>query len=460
MKPRPLILLELNEINLDIAAQYVEPLKLANLGRLLDQSLRRTSSEMDYENLEPWIQWVSVHSGLDLQGHGVFRLGDIVDTTVPQFFEQLEEAGFRVGAVSPMNAANRLKSPAYFVPDPWTRTPTDPSPVSRRLWEALSQVVNDNASGRLTVRSALTLLQALLRNASRRHYGLYASLGRRALRSSWCRALLLDLFLHDLHLRLFQRHRPDFSVLFLNAGAHIQHHYMFSARHGIERVHRNPDWYVDPEADPIADMLRVYDRIIGDYLELGDTSYIVATGLTQIPYDRVKYYWRLRDHARFLSAVGVHPQRVLPRMTRDFALEFAGEAEASAAASRLASLRVESDGTPLFLEIDNRGTSLFVTLTYGRDINEAATFAGEGIEPQRLKPHVVFVAIKNGMHAARGFVAASDDLAPRLPADGAHVKEIYSTVMGHFGRAPQRASATASPGDQPARQPITAVPLS
>jgi hypothetical protein len=433
MKQRPLILLELNEVNLDIAARYVEPLGLTNLGLLLRKSLRSTSAESRYAELEPWIQWVSVHSGLDGPAHGIFRLGDIVGSAVPQFFEQLESAGLRIGAVSPMNAANRLKAPAYFLPDPWTHTPTDSSAGSRRLWEALSQVVNDNASGRLTARSAATLVQALLRHADPQHYGLYFSLGRRAVKSSWCRALLLDLFLHDLHMRMYRQHRPDLSVLFLNAGAHIQHHYLFNARHGVERIHQNPPWYVDPEADPVADMLRVYDRILGDYLALQDTALLVATGLTQVPYDRIKYYWRLRDHTQFLETVGVRPLRVLPRMTRDFALEFATDAQAAAAQLRLASLQVVADSTPLFQEIDNRGNSLFVTLTYGREIDDSAEFSGEGVSPQRLRPHVVFVAIKNGMHSGRGFVAASDEIAMLLPPDGAHVKELYGTVMRYFG---------------------------
>ena len=30
---------------------------------------------------------------------------------------------------------------------------------------------------------------------------------------------------------------------------------------------------------------------------------MVVTGLAQKPYDRIKYYWRLKDHADFLKAV-------------------------------------------------------------------------------------------------------------------------------------------------------------
>ena len=65
-----------------------------------------------YEHLEPWIQWVTAHTGLDFAEHGVFRLGDIVARDLPQIWEQLEEKGLRVGAICPMNAKHRLKDAA------------------------------------------------------------------------------------------------------------------------------------------------------------------------------------------------------------------------------------------------------------------------------------------------------------------------------------------------------------
>jgi len=36
----------------------------------------RTLSEEVYEHIEPWIQWVSVHTGKSYAEHKVFRLGD------------------------------------------------------------------------------------------------------------------------------------------------------------------------------------------------------------------------------------------------------------------------------------------------------------------------------------------------------------------------------------------------
>src|SRR5262245_30789850 len=94
---KQLVLLELNEINFDLAQRYVNKLALSNLRRLLDCRWIRTSSEDRYDLLEPWIQWVSAHSGLTALEHGIVRLGDIVQSKVPQIFEQLEAAGLKIG---------------------------------------------------------------------------------------------------------------------------------------------------------------------------------------------------------------------------------------------------------------------------------------------------------------------------------------------------------------------------
>jgi hypothetical protein len=427
-----LILIELNEVNLGVAQQYIQPLGLKNLGAVCAGELRRTSSEARYEDLEPWIQWVSAHSGLAAHEHGIFRLGDIVGSRVPQMFEQLEAHGLSVGAVSPMNAENRLSRPAYFLPDPWTKTPTDGSFWSQALSGAISQAVNDNSGGRITARSAAALLLGLLRFARPRHYGLYARLAARSRGAPWRKALFLDLFLHDVHWALMQAHRPHFSTVFLNAGAHIQHHYFLNSQLIAKPELRNPAWYVSPTEDPVAEMLQVYDTILSDYLNDDGTDLIVATGLTQQPYDRVKFYYRLKDHAAFLHRLQLRHTRVIPRMTRDFLIEFASADDALAAARQLAALRMSSDNSPVFGEIDNRGDNLFVTLTYPHEIHADSVVLG-GSAPIPLAEHVVFVAIKNGMHASQGYLWCRGEVAHFAPADGAHVKCLHDTVMQYFG---------------------------
>lgn len=171
---------------------------------------------------------------------------------VPQIFEQLEHAGYKVGAISAMNAANRLKQPAYFIPDPWTQTPADSSWWSQSLGQAVSQAVNDNAQARITTKSVLQLVLGLLRFARVIHYQKYLSLVSGSRRKPWLKALVLDLMLHDVHWSMFNKKRPNFSTLFLNAGAHIQHHYFFNAEPlRKDSLNKNPAWYVSEDYDPL-----------------------------------------------------------------------------------------------------------------------------------------------------------------------------------------------------------------
>ncbi len=429
-----LILIELNEINFDIVESYVtlDAYRFPSLKNLLEGPRIRTSCEKQYEELEPWIQWASVHTAKTYPEHGIFRLGDMVGSGVSQIFEQLEQAGYKVGAISPMNAENRLSHPAYFMPDPWTQTPADPSWWSQSLAQAVSQAVNENAQARITKKSALQLLLGALRFAKVRHYQKYLSLVISSRHKPWLKALVLDLLLHDVHWALFKNKKPNFSTLFLNAGAHIQHHYFFNAE-PLRRNSplKNPSWYVPENEDPLADVLNLYDMIIGEYFARSDADVMLATGLSQKPYDRVKFYYRLNAHADFLRNLGIKFTGVFPLMTRDFLIEFDDEQQALKAQNALASVLVDGDDAHLFGEIDNRGVSLFVTLTYSKEITLATQYRVNGTNLP-LMPEVSFVAIKNGMHQEKGFAFFTPGLASIAPIDGAHVANLGKTILNYF----------------------------
>jgi glycosyltransferase involved in cell wall biosynthesis len=436
-----LVLVQLNELSFDTVRSYIQPLGLRSFEKMLAGHFTTTAAEDSYELLEPWIQWPSVYNGQSAAEHGLTRLGDAVGHHAPQVFEELEAQGVSVGCVAAFSAENRLQKPAYFLPDPWTCTPSDRSWWSRVLSASIGQIVNDNAHQRVTLRSLVHLALGVLRFARPRHYGLYLKLAATARGASWRKALFLDVLLHDMHWCLFHSKGAQFSTVFLNAGAHIQHHYFLNARALPHNGLHNPADYVAPDVDPVAEMLVVYDRLLADYLQLPEaqagTSTIIATGLSQKPYDREKHYWRLRDHASFLQTQGIRFSAVRPRMSRDFLLEFAGLTEASRAEAALAKLTVFPSGERLFGEIDNRGDSLFVTLTYPGKINpEMQVLHGAAVVP--LAPAVALVAMKNGMHQSEGYAHFSSGVAALAPADGAHVKALHQTIHAFFNTVPHK----------------------
>jgi hypothetical protein len=389
-----------------------------------------TYAEDEYHLIEPWIQWASVHTGKSYNEHEIFRLGDIVNTSEVQFFELIESKGYKVGAVSPMNASNRLQKASYFIADPWTSAPSSGNFLVRALQDAISQTVNDNSEGRLTLKSATALILGFIRFARFRNLPRFLSLALTSLGKPWRKALFLDLLLSDIHLSLFKSSNTNFSTLFLNGGAHIQHHYLFNSSVLPEHKGKNPTWYVGAEFDPFQEMLKCYDAIIGNYLDIVENGaeLVVATGLSQVPYDSTKYYYRLRCHTDFLALIGCYPIAIEPRMTRDFLIEFSSSLDAEKALKRLSSVKVNDE--LIFGEIDNRGNSLFVTLNYPHEISLDLEFEVDGVSKGRLLPHVVFVAIKNGMHQSKGFAYFSKGI--KVPPNGKHVKNIYNSITGFF----------------------------
>lgn len=398
-----LLLLELNELNLECVEFYCHRGQLPGFARLLsEQGWARTTSEATYHELEPWIQWVTAHTGKTLAEHGVYRLGDIVTHDIEQIWERLEAAGLKAGAISPMNANNRLKHPCFFVPDPWTKTQISARPTLKLLFDAISQAVDDNATTTISLQSVAKLLLGALRYARLSNYPEYLRLARASIAAPWRRALFLDLLLSDVFMGEVRRTKPHFASLFLNAGAHLQHHYYFSAA-CYDGPHRNPQWYLGTGVDPLLEIYSVYDRVLSQVRAKFPASRVmVATGLRQLPHDGITFYWRLKDHAAFLRRIKVPFKRVEPRMSRDFLLTCKSTEEAAIAAQRLGTATA-ADGIPLF-EVDNRGDTLFVMLTYPNDIAQDFTYhLGDGQPMTGLRDDIAFVALKNGKHDGLGY---------------------------------------------------------
>jgi hypothetical protein len=424
--------IELNEVNFEYVDFYSKAGALPNFRRILNQhGLVKTTSEEKYEDLEPWIQWVSAHTGLSFEDHGVFRLGDIESTNHEQIWERLEaDLGLVVGAISPMNAKNRTAEAAFFVPDPWTTTKITASLPVRRVYGAIRQVVSDNANSKIKLNSLLWLCLGLVLLVRPHNIRAYWSLASRMSGRPWIKAMILDQILADLFVKLVNDSKPQFATLFLNAGAHIQHHYMFSSA-AYDGDQSNPAWYLGDGEDPLLDIYKMYDGLLGRLLDqFGDSRLIVATGLHQDPYPVLTYYWRLKDHEVFLRKVGIPFVSVEPRMSRDFLITCRNADEARDAAAMLSSARSMENQSPLFT-VDNRGLDLFVILSYAGEIDDDFEFELGSRKNLSFREDVAFVAIKNGEHNGIGYLVDTGFEKESRP-EAMELTDLFNHVINIF----------------------------
>ena len=237
---KKIVFIELNELNFDFIQKYIQrfPNKYKNLNIIYKEAIN-TTSEKEYHLLEPWIQWVTIHTGLSAKDHNIFRLGDFVNSNKKQYFEEIESLGFKVGMISSMNTVNRLKNAAYFIPDPWTETQSDGSYFSQLVNKILKSTVNSNAQNKIGLKNYFYLSLILLKFFRFKNLGAYLKYFFFSINQKWYRPLFLDLMLNDIHFNFLNKKKVDFSTIFFNAGAHIQHHYFFNSL--VVRIFKNPE---------------------------------------------------------------------------------------------------------------------------------------------------------------------------------------------------------------------------
>ncbi|KUR73689.1 hypothetical protein AQZ52_01600 [Novosphingobium fuchskuhlense] len=395
--------MELNELNFHFIKKYTAEGKLPGFNRFLQNHvIFETVSESGYPYLEPWIQWPTVYTGLTYDEHRIFRLGDAVYHPQLQIWEKLEATGATVGAISPMNAVNACKSPDFFLPDPWTNTEITADPRADKLFRLIRDVVNNNASAKLsTIDLGRQILPLAFPYLSRTSISRYLRIMPTALKYKWAKACILDSLLADLFLHLMNRHHTDYGSLFLNAGAHIQHHHMFESK-AYEGDFQNPSWYStagEANVDPLLFIYEIYDGIVSQFLARPDTHLMITTGLSQVPNSKMHYQYRIVDFEAFMAGIGIVHATIKPRMSRDFLLAFSSSEAAQDAAALLAS--VQLGGKPLF-SVEDRGDTLFCQVAY-YGAPEGLENALVGERQTDLREHLALVSIENGIHQTIGY---------------------------------------------------------
>ena len=404
------IIIQLNEVNIDYYKKYAEKYDFKNIKKTLQWNFLETDSEKDLINLEPWIQWTSFYASKNFQEHGIFHLGDNLNQNSSQFFDNLIKEGKSIGCVCPMNGGNSPKGASFYISDPWSNFSQKGSIFEKKIGKVLSKLVNDNNKAFFNANDLFIFLLALLfKGYLIKNFLSYFLIAIKSFSKPWYKAIFLDFFLANFHLKLHQKYKTDLSSVFLNCGAHIQHHYFLNSEFVPEQNKKNPSWYIGSHFDPIKDILRVYDKILGKYLALKDSNIFIITALSQKPSSKPVYYWRLNNHEDFLGLINIPFLKVKPRMSRDFLITFSSRSDLEKALHKLSTISDQSNER-LFglLDVNEEEMSIFVTLTYGNSIDSKFILTGEA--KINLKDHFNFVAIKNGEHNSKGFCITNTDL--------------------------------------------------
>lgn len=444
------LVLEFNELNLEAVKRMVDCGRLPNFAKLMQAGVVvKTKVEEEYVKLEPWIQWVSAHTGKRQDQHKAFNLSDIQHSNVRQIWEVLDAQGVACGVVSPMNARRGDMKAGFFIPDPWSVSKdTYPAPMDP-IYRFLAERVQSHNVSLEQGSSKLGFLKACLRAGvpalDLLQLGKAYLAARMNPRSKWKLAAELDRFLMGLTLAMRKRFNTGYTSVFMNAVAHYQHHYWtlhepghWAPRYPVLFEKRNPvaDRNLDAGDDPMAYGLQVYDDIIGRAVAAaGVESVMVVTGLSQVPFEGYAggagfYLYRPFDHERLFDLLGIKRRQVAPLMSRDLMMYFSNDDERAVAAADLRAIKVQCK--PLFLCTEEAECRLFCKVLYTFDVAaDAVIDAPNATGVLRFAEHFQLITFKTGHHSPEGcMIAPHSAFTPGVPVpDVIKLEEVPAFVL-------------------------------
>lgn len=445
-----MMLIEFNELCPSLLDRFMERGMLPNFRRFYETSqVFTTDAGEQHPNLEPWIQWPTVHSGMSFAEHGVFHLGDGKGLRAKCAAEALSDAGIPVGICGSMNV-NYEKLNGYLVPDPWDKEGTAHPDWLQTYYETVSRQVRDSSkedgmSKGDMLRFGWFLLQNGLTPAT--GWAIFRQLASEKFDKGlrWRRACLLDRLQYDLFRGLNRRFGVRFATFFCNSTAHFQHYYWRNME---------PERFTVPPpatdhaslADAIPTGYRNMDLILGRLLrDYPDATLMLCTALSQQPWvETTKCTFRPRQFDSFLAfaRVSVNTARVSPVMAEEFHVEYVNEVDAKQAELRLQDLMV---GDQPVMKVERSGNRIFA----GCRINDTSVQdrpvvrKSDGARQRFSELFNMVHTMRSGRHHPDGVLWVRTG-QHRVHQEKVPLTAVAPTILSHFGITPPE-TMTAKP---------------
>ena len=421
MKKR-ILLIELNEFSEDLLKLGAYKLKLRNIKKLLHLNSRDTTSldENEHYGLDPWVQWVSIHTGKPSEEHKVKHLGDVVNLKKSQIWEKLGDLGYSTGLWGVMNGSLKKTKYSYFyLPDPWTIT-EKAKPQKLNKFLSLPRYYAQNylePSKKLLMLTFLDLLKFILSDWNfiyLRNEIIYA------LKVIFFNGLnntilfgLFDLISHKIFIKYKINYDPNLSIIFLNCLAHAQH----------------DSWTKNKIKKDMKIILEIVDMILSNFFEIinQDEAILVMNGLGQKNVEDKDYcIYRQKNPKSFLNFLGVKFDTFQQCMTNESHLFFKSKNNMLEAFKILDNIYISNEKL-FYVELSEKNFSIFYQVNIFHKIFKEEYFLVKN-KKHKFYKYFVLLADRTGAHIPKGRVFYKNILIEKL----FYNYEIHDLILDFF----------------------------
>ena len=409
---KKMIVMEFNELCPEFLDSFIEQGLLPNFKRLRDQSFNmQTRTDAEGQDLNPWVQWVDVHSGQDWQEHNVKELNEHLGDDLSMIWNDLSKKyGFNNLICGSMNTTIDQNFKGVFLPDPWNvNVAAFPDDGLQKIHDFLSKSVighskkddASNISSLISLMSHGLSLSTILKIAGQ-------LLGEKiGLSPKWKRAFLLDHIQYDIFKYYHNKDHPQFSTFFTNSVAHCQHHYWKEyqpEKFGIKTKENTS------EADAIPMAYQNNDVVLGKLMKLvdKDTAIIFMTALSQQPYtENERYFYSFVSEKKFKDLfLKDYNVKIKPIMAEQFYIECGSSEESQTIIEHLNSYVMDSndyfhEGNNQVFLVKYEKNEIVVQCRCNKNVFDGASFYNLKSENNTFRFYDYFFQLdetKAGMH--------------------------------------------------------------
>ncbi len=330
-----MLIIELNEFNAQLLIDAAAQFKLPNIAHLMsfNHSMTNSPEKNERYGLDPWVQWVSIHTGAKAKEHKIWHLAEADKLELDQIWEKLAEGGLTYGVWGVMNARYRKNDACkFFFPDPWTYT-EKAYPASINNFLSLPRYYAKNYLDlrffTLIKESLKTLKFLTLHLPSLISFfpAIFSTLIRCRFNSVSLFASF-DLINAALFSHFRKRYDPKFCIIFLNTMAHFQHH-CWPKNNRLSKKNKS--------------VLELIDKAVGTLMANCDKNepIILINAFTQENTAELnETLYRQKDPESFFRKINLPSCTVEQLMTNDSQLIFSSETDRNLASDVIKSAEI------------------------------------------------------------------------------------------------------------------------
>jgi hypothetical protein len=373
---KKVLLLEFNEITWTVANRLIAEGKMPNLARMKQEGAWGAPEAIERApHLDPWITWVTLHTGVDRSVHGATVLEqDQATLGAKRSWEYALDAGKSVGVFGSIGAFPPKKVPGFMVPGPFApASDTYPAYIApvQALNRKYTQVHHKNVeqdSPFVMAKLGLDLLGLGLSPATCVKIGAQLAGEKLGTSEHWRRVMLQPEVNFDFFKTLYKRYQPDFATWHTNHAAHFMHHYW--------RAWDDTAFGTKPDATEkrkfgaaVEAGYMLVDDLIGRFQTLIDdeTVLVIASSMGQKPYYNPLYpngkvLVKFKDVNKVLELVGADGVGgVAPAMDPQWNIRVSDPAKRASLKQKLSNIRCEGGVNEKAMFVEETGEILTVS---------------------------------------------------------------------------------------------------